>query len=469
MKILLLDDSAAIHKVVQLGLGTGSGVDLGICSDPTSVKNEVLKRQPDLIIASESVAGQPTASLIPKAFPWKDKIILLADTSDSEQKLRQAGFDRVLRKPFRLPEFRQLVSDFKLSSQEKVLKNKPIERPDSQESVSRRFVEEVLAGQKTEARPHSNENSKPLVSSNEKQLNTSSNESKIKESQLPLGSQGHGSEMAFPALTIDLSSLETVLKNSRDSGGARPDVHQEQKDLLERARKLRLNPSEVWGAQDATPKSPSQMTGSKLGFESEARSNTQMHTPKGADGQNLENSDHQVQLPPWFTLDETKPGSTKKDPRPSLSTASEKVEKPSNEAVKTVGEDITSEQIGEMLDDRISDLERRLESSLRLEIDRYLLEATESIVTSKVESFLNSRWPNLLKSITQQVKRSVESEYTSRMHTDLISMQKNLGVELRAELRSEVQSALRNWMGQYSRDILKEVAREELQKILDES
>jgi|GEM_PF-3969375 len=91
-------------------------------------------------------------------------------------------------------------------------------------------------------------------------------------------------------------------------------------------------------------------------------------------------------------------------------------------------------------------------------IDDALMRALERAVPVKIEMKLESEWQRLAGDIAQRIKPEVARE-----------LQADLGASLRSVLESEVRREMRGWLALEAVSLAKEVVREEIRRLLEES
>jgi hypothetical protein len=316
MRILLLENSQAIERVVKLGLGSFPEAELQTCQADQDVAELLTAKNPELVVISDGfldsglgVASDADRTAWQRALESipKDRLVMLASSTESAERLRSQGYSHVLRKPFKMSEFREIVQPVWMTSRSG-------------------------AGTKVTA---------PAASTT------------LPRSSLP---KVEAHKPTMPAVTMDLAGLEAATTVVR---GVRADA-----------------------------------------------------------------------------------------PQPARSA----------DSVEVI--------VDKILGAKFSQLEAKVRSSAGQETEDRVLKLTHSAVGSEVEAFLNKAWPQAVKSLNNQVKNAVLQDYQARLATDMEQLSQKMLIELKSVVRQECEEALRSWMGSFSRDVLKEVAREELQRLI---
>lgn len=306
MRVLLVDDSVAIHKVAKLGLGAFPDSELRICDSVGQVDATIGDFAPQLCILSDTIVlnSEGSEKHLAKILKSKSNVLVLTESAASEDRLRAQGYSALLRKPFKLAEFRELVGGI----------NSKIDQQGPAESV----------------------------------------------------------DDALPEVTLDLKALTLGIKNPNPKGVMFPSIEPSKRPLetgnREKAPAL-APPSPSLPHRPATP--------ALTGVATQAR------------------------------------------PRPQ-------------EMAPSLGQ-----------------------------------QPLESAVRAQVEHYLNQNWAMFTKSLASNVQKSVQQDRLVRQDAELQEFRQRINNELGSIIRRETEVALRSWMGQFSRDVLKEVAREELQKLLE--
>lgn len=510
MRILLFDDSTPIQKVIKLGLRNRPRTELRVSESIEDARAVVREFQPDLIIGSETVAGQRCGTVYQQLLGDRNRVIILAHDHDGEIRLAREGYVNILRKPFQLGELRKLLDQFAPKEHTEASPNRPApgrtERQADYEELparagaaefSEEFGEEDTAHLRVDFEHQVTElesafrDTLRLISSS---TPNSENESDAPQAHAPVQTQNlsaSDAEMGFPTLTMDLSRLEEALKESapaptpekkavtelsplsqsQPSAPAQPTAHpvaQDAADSLARPAdqahtkpiapalpsKVGPAPAQAPQALEALPaqQPPASITRADPDFINQLEDIVVHRTP-------TREQDIATHLKGHSPLDADlgmRHGPATSAPAPSL-THSQRL--------------ALDESIHQILDSRLAhefqSFEMRAHTRFLTDLENRIFAQLEHRVSPAVEKYLNTHWQALVRSVTAQTRKAVDLDTTQKIETQMHGLQKRLALDLKAELRGEIKDALQNWMGHYSRDILKEVAREELQRLIE--
>jgi CheY-like chemotaxis protein len=317
MRVLLVDDSVAIHKVAKLGLGAFPATELRICDSVAQLDSTIGNFEPEIVIVSDVMALNKEKSdksggperVLERLIKSKANVIVLTESAESDERLRAQGYPSLLRKPFKLTEFRELVG----------------------------------------------------------QIN----------GRTEIQSAATSDENIAPEVTIDLKALGFGVK--------KPDGA----DLNSRTGR----------ASEPAKTVTDSRTKEKVAAPTTAPTTARAVSPASA-----------VAVPPRATASPS---------APSLAQASAAPPR------------------------------------------------ADGDVRALVEKYLNQNWALFTKSLTANVQKSIEQDRSALIDAEFQDLKQRLSSELGGLIRNETEAALRSWMGEFSRDVLKEVAREELQKLLE--
>lgn len=363
MRILLLENSNAIERVVKLGLGAFPEAELKTCRTEQEFGSAVREFRPELVLVSDGFVSPSTETEAPSAGSWNqnlkglapDRVVLLASSDSSADALRHQGYAQVLRKPFKISEFRELVEPVWLS---------------------RRLQGEH--GRDAKARLET-------VFSND-------DEDTVAQ-EVVLGARGRAEaaqrQAATPTVTLDVAALEQKREIASSKKTASPQA----------------------GALKSAV--PSHADASHMTRTTEAS------TPEARNGVSAD------------TLSATVEGLA-----------------------------------AQHFNARLAQLEQAVRGSVRADVEARFVKSAEAVARSQVDTYLNQAWPKLVQSLSTQVQTSLKTFNDSQQSAGLEGMRQAIMTELKAVVRQECEDALKSWMGEYSKAILKEVAREELSKFL---
>ncbi|NBW82609.1 response regulator, partial [bacterium] len=110
-KILLLDDSPTMHRVVRLTFADDHRLEIAVARSRAEADQTLSLQPPELIIAYVRFDGLTDPRYFQTLRMVTSRVLLLAESEENLDQFTRAGFDRVLRKPFHSDELRQVVED----------------------------------------------------------------------------------------------------------------------------------------------------------------------------------------------------------------------------------------------------------------------------------------------------------------------------------------------------------------------
>ena len=139
-RILLLDDSPVMHRVVRLTFADDPRMEIAVARTPSEADQNLAAGQVDLIISYVRFGGMIDARYFEALSFVSPRILLLAESEENLEDFTRAGFNSVLRKPFHSDELRQVVEEMLLKEAVPRVSEPPLPRtapvPPSQPSVS---------------------------------------------------------------------------------------------------------------------------------------------------------------------------------------------------------------------------------------------------------------------------------------------------------------------------------------------
>ncbi|MBM3380924.1 MAG: response regulator [Betaproteobacteria bacterium] len=108
-KILLLDDSPVMHRVVRLTFADDAGVEIAVARTPPEAELAISTSQLDLVISYARFPGSVDLAYFQAISKKISRILLLAESEENLDHFVAAGFNSVLRKPFHSDELRLAV------------------------------------------------------------------------------------------------------------------------------------------------------------------------------------------------------------------------------------------------------------------------------------------------------------------------------------------------------------------------
>lgn len=110
-RILLLDDSPVMHRVVRLTFADDPRMEIAVARTPTEAEQNLAAGQVDLIISYVRFGGMIDARYFEALSFVSPRILLLAESEENLEDFTRSGFNSVLRKPFHSDELRQVVEE----------------------------------------------------------------------------------------------------------------------------------------------------------------------------------------------------------------------------------------------------------------------------------------------------------------------------------------------------------------------
>ncbi|MEY3903226.1 MAG: hypothetical protein RL189_2532, partial [Pseudomonadota bacterium] len=110
-RILLLDDSPTMHRVVRLTFADDQRMEISVARDRNEADQNLSSRKTDLIIAYLRFDGLTDPRYFESLRLVTPRILLLAESEENIEPYARVGLNNVLRKPFHSDELRQTVED----------------------------------------------------------------------------------------------------------------------------------------------------------------------------------------------------------------------------------------------------------------------------------------------------------------------------------------------------------------------
>jgi len=110
-RILLLDDSPVMHRVVRLTFADDPRMEIAVARTPSEAEQNLAAGQVDLIISYVRFGGMIDARYFEALSFVSPRILLLAESEENLEDFTRTGFNSVLRKPFHSDELRQVVEE----------------------------------------------------------------------------------------------------------------------------------------------------------------------------------------------------------------------------------------------------------------------------------------------------------------------------------------------------------------------
>jgi DNA-binding response OmpR family regulator len=110
-RILLLDDSPTMHRVVRLTFADDQRLEIAVARNRGEADQNLSNHQTDLIIAYVRFDGLTEPQYFESLRYVAPRILLLAESEENLDQFSRSGFDKILRKPFHSDELRQVVEE----------------------------------------------------------------------------------------------------------------------------------------------------------------------------------------------------------------------------------------------------------------------------------------------------------------------------------------------------------------------
>ncbi len=127
-RILLLDDSPVMHRVVRLTFADDPRMEIAVARTPSEADQNLAAGQVDLIISYVRFGGMIDARYFEALSFVSPRILLLAESEENLEDFTRAGFNSVLRKPFHSDELRQVVEEMLLKEAVPRVSESPLPR-----------------------------------------------------------------------------------------------------------------------------------------------------------------------------------------------------------------------------------------------------------------------------------------------------------------------------------------------------
>lgn len=133
-KILVVDDSLTIQKVIRLAL-SNEGYEIQATSDGGDASQQIALFRPDIVLVDVSLPGKSAFELKAESNAEKDahkpKFVLMSSAFEQvdEERAAQVGFDARLVKPFDPGHLRQILSDVVATVPPQAVRDEPLPPP----------------------------------------------------------------------------------------------------------------------------------------------------------------------------------------------------------------------------------------------------------------------------------------------------------------------------------------------------
>jgi CheY-like chemotaxis protein len=124
-KIMLLDDSPVMHRVVKLTFADDPRMEIAVARNPEEAEQSLANGHTDLIIAYARFVGDSPVSYFEALSFASPRILILAEDDENMEPFIQSGFNSILRKPFHSDELRTVVEELLSSNSGMASKPKP--------------------------------------------------------------------------------------------------------------------------------------------------------------------------------------------------------------------------------------------------------------------------------------------------------------------------------------------------------
>lgn len=110
-RILLLDDSPIIHKVVKLTYSDPQKYAVSIARTPKEAEDQIAATSPTVIVGYHQFSGSNDPSYFVSLKERCPAIVILAESNVSTEGFERAGFKSILRKPFHSDQLKAAVNN----------------------------------------------------------------------------------------------------------------------------------------------------------------------------------------------------------------------------------------------------------------------------------------------------------------------------------------------------------------------
>lgn len=108
-RILLLDDSPTIQRVVTMSFTQEKGYEVRTASTPVAAQEVLNSFSPNIVVAYIRFMGEPKPELFHGLSERVPAVLLLAESSEPLEGFQKAGFENFLRKPFHTEELKKAI------------------------------------------------------------------------------------------------------------------------------------------------------------------------------------------------------------------------------------------------------------------------------------------------------------------------------------------------------------------------
>ena len=518
IRILLIDDSQTIQKVVKLTFASQPGYDVKVARTPKEAGEILASYRPEAIIAYARFAGEPNPQAFLELKNACKAIVILAESNENLDAFQQAGFRHFLRKPFLSEDLKNIVLKLVPPVSLYQTGNGSDGQADASDDFSPAFGgEATVSAAPKSAAPKSASPSKPPPPPIQAFRSTTKSDNPpthnpFQMDGLPLNLNDNNNPFSqktaapppppqtnMPQITMDVEALERSYRASMSQKSNSQNVENSNSNFgiaAPRSRAPETTAPKSRAPDSAPPRSQQTLSinpqQSEFGLDGELELSLPLHTKTSAvpepDLQDRElnnllsfsESPHHrpPPLPRHQPIDidhvsaEPVPvedmivaqasgfhsgGSLSDFPRPP------KISPPD---VKLAREPLAPPR--ELPRQTVAlGADSRLE--IQTAVDEALLRALERAVPAKIDAKLNLEWHKLVQDISEKLKLELSQLAQQWVKAEVAGMKTQVLEQLRAVVQPEFRKELADWLNKESPKVTSEVVRDEIRRLLDAS
>ena len=518
-RILLLDDSLTIHKVVRLTFASSPEMELKVGKSPAETLDLLASFRPDVVIAYIRFSGEANPEYFKSIAEKCPAILLLTESNENLEPFRAAGFTQFLKKPFHSDELRQTVKalipapspvqDSLPNQFDGDPENSEFNNPQEDEATlavrvphatAARFAPPSpaaaarVAAPPLPAAPSPQAVAKPLPPlPSQEAFRTTAKAKTLTENQAEKNAEAHSSGLEIPEITMDIEALEKSYRatlSQRDKPSTNSSTNSSQVVGLtagtfapEASAEVHSNSHELI----AKPYEPHSDFPTSAPLRPPLFVAPPPASPHPAGPFSAAPRSAAPRAEFHFSSEETAESSLKFDEPfvfqkpsmvPEIEVDSSFASKPlvlenvvMHSAAKKIQHESHSflaekESVPKISAPKISIDAMRHE--IEAAIDDALLRALERSVPAKIEQKLEAEWSRFVGDVGDRVRTELQATVKDWFAREISSV-KNVAVEqIRDSIRPEFKNQVQNWISRESVNLAKEVVREEIRKLLEE-
>lgn len=404
-KILLLDDSPVMHRVVRLTFADDASAEIAVARNPPEAELALSTSANDLVIAYVRFPGSVDLAYFQSIRKMSSRVLLLAESEENLDHFISAGFSAILRKPFHSDELRLAV--------EELLNGSGDHRKQA-----------AIAGRGAPTPPGS---LAPPATLSSKSAPTTSAPPVSKAPTPPPSSKPPQQPHSFPPITpvpqAEAATPGSFLTSESGSAG-----RQEETILTSRS---------------AAAKPKAERTNSSIPPDSLA--------PTNPDEPQITMNLSFFKKPPAPPPPESNFGTIEKEEPPM---ATPVASARSIEPVQWIPEPLTLEDV--MVSTRVGG-----QSQLsRSEVEKIVEQEVAQAVSKAVRQALNETLPDLRQALVNEVSQRAVAQLSAELQS--------IKVSLRESMLSEIRDLSAQWLRRETPSLAKDVIREEIRKVIEQ-